>query len=303
MNVSSLIRIRLDESSKRNVRKDKFHLALVIESGGIRASSVGGMTQVLSEISSVFDSVHGSSAGACAGAYFATEQTGYGKDIFLDHLPQKSIMSLKKVFEVPSIVDVDTIVDKILRTTAPLNSSLLFKSQPYLNIVVSNRATGKPETLRAFQKEEDIFNALRASLRIPGPLEKGIKINKEFYLDGGYTSSISIKSAIDSGATHLLVLCAKRPQDYSYFALLKSIPRIILLMIFHGPKFALGYIKGNIIAIQTVNNKNNSIELEKIIRTENAIKCGSITTDREVIQRSWAEGVGVARYFLDTLKP
>jgi len=302
VNVKKLIRHRLKYKSLPNNREDKFHLALVIEAGGIRASSVGGMAQALSKVDFVFDSVHGSSAGACVASYFATKQTDIGESIFVDHLPQKSIMSLKKVFEVPSIVDVDTIVDKIMRDDAPLDVSDIFNKQPYLNIVATNRATGKPETIKTFKNEEEIFNALRASLRVPGPFEKGVAINENYYLDGGYSSPVSIKSTEDIGATHILILYAQRPQDYSYIALVKSIPEFFFMLAFHGLNFAIGYIKGMLSYTKAYNQDKSKLrKVDKIVRSKNGVRCGLITTNKNKIKRSWNEGVEAAECFLDNL--
>jgi len=302
VNVKSLIRHRLNEVSLRDKRKDDYHLALVIEAGGVRASSAGGMAQAISGIDFVFDSVHGASAGACAAAYFSTNQTNFGEEIFVKHLPKKSIMSLKKVFEVPSVVEVDLIVDKILKFDAPLNSSFILENQSYLNIVVSNRFSGKSETISTFKDEKAVFNALRASLRVPGPLDKGIKINNKYYLDGGYLSPISLDSVKKVKATHVLVLCAQRPQDYSYFTLVKVIPELIFLFIFHGYRFAIGYAKGIILSKKAIDSNNfESIKLDKIIRNRDGVKCGLITTNSQKIQRSWAEGVIAGKKFLSYL--
>src|ERR1700733_6368945 len=70
-------------SSKRGMRTDSFHLSLVIECGGMRGVAAGGFLKVLSELSlfDTFDTLHGSSSGACAAAYVVAQQFDEGRKI------------------------------------------------------------------------------------------------------------------------------------------------------------------------------------------------------------------------------
>ena len=70
--VRKLMHVRQEAGSRRASRTDPHHLALVIEGGGMRGVVAGGMVGALEErgFLDCFDSIHGSSAGACAGAYF-----------------------------------------------------------------------------------------------------------------------------------------------------------------------------------------------------------------------------------------
>ena len=86
LSIRELLRLRQDTASACGNRADPYHLALVIEGGGMRGVVSGGMVSALEEraLLRCFDSVHGSSAGACAGAYFVAGQARLGTRIFYE---------------------------------------------------------------------------------------------------------------------------------------------------------------------------------------------------------------------------
>ncbi|MEL6377285.1 MAG: patatin-like phospholipase family protein, partial [Pseudomonadota bacterium] len=59
---------------------DDEHVALVVEGGGMRGVAAGGMVSAIEDLglTHMFDSVHGSSAGAAAGAFLACGQANFG---------------------------------------------------------------------------------------------------------------------------------------------------------------------------------------------------------------------------------
>lgn len=77
--VLSLVSERIKTNSTPGHRlpeQDSSHLALVIEGGGMRGAVSAGMAAALStlDLLDVFDSIHGSSAGAIVGAYLVSRQ-------------------------------------------------------------------------------------------------------------------------------------------------------------------------------------------------------------------------------------
>ena len=85
-----------------------------------------------------------------------------------------------------------------------------------------------------------MLSALKATLRVPGPFERGIEIDGIRHLDGGIGAPIPIFSAISSGATHVLVICTQRAQDYGTVSepgLLES----LILGVFYGNKVGKAY--------------------------------------------------------------
>jgi predicted acylesterase/phospholipase RssA len=70
--VLEIIQLRAKSGSRPAQRSDPYHVALVIEGGGMRGVAAGGMVSALERLGlrDAFDSVHGSSAGAVAASYF-----------------------------------------------------------------------------------------------------------------------------------------------------------------------------------------------------------------------------------------
>jgi predicted patatin/cPLA2 family phospholipase len=83
--------MRQETHSTRSRRADPHHLALVIEGGGMRGVVSGGMVTALEArgLLDCFDSIHGSSAGACAGAYFLAGQARLGTRIYYEDINNK----------------------------------------------------------------------------------------------------------------------------------------------------------------------------------------------------------------------
>ena len=103
---------RAADKSQLNKRLDTAHIALVIEGGGMRGVVTGGMVSELQDLGwgDVFDSIHGSSAGACAAAYFAAKQSEFGTSIYYEDINNKNFINklrLKKVMDADYCVAID----------------------------------------------------------------------------------------------------------------------------------------------------------------------------------------------------
>ena len=304
MDIGSLIKKRVQHARGLGPEVDNYHLALVIEAGGQRVSSAAGMAHALAEygLGDIFDSIHGASAGSCTAAYFLAESTDLGFDIFTKYLADEKILNPKSVLKVPSIVDTDYIIDEIFENIAKLETDIIFHKQADLNIVVTDRQSGQAVHLNQFQTREDLLLALKASLRVPGPFEKGIEINNRKFLDGGFSSPIPLDSAYASGATHVLTLCSGRVNDYGVITIAKSAFEAVMLSIFHGWRFGRRYFRSQLESAKLIrSNPRSNKGLHVLVRPKGSIKCGVITKDYRKLSRSWSEGYRLAEGFLQSL--
>jgi predicted patatin/cPLA2 family phospholipase len=244
--VTELLARRMQSFSAGRQHNDQAHIALVIEAGGMRAASVGGMIEVLRRrnLLDIFDSYHGSSAGGCAAAYIVSNNSEYGFDIYNKFLLKDKIFNRFNIFTSPAIVDTDYIVDHIFKELCPINIDQLIKNKSKLFISVTNRKSGRPFIVRNISDDIQLYNALKATLRIPGPCEKGVEIDGEYYVDGGIASPFSLQSAIEVGATHLMILCAQRPQDYKNSPKYDGIMATMYLSAFGGAFLAKAHWMG-----------------------------------------------------------
>lgn len=284
-------------------KHDPYHLSLVIESGGNRAASAGGMVSALHDfgMEKCFDSIHGSSAGACTAAYFAAGQTHLGYDIFVNLLTSSDVVKWRTFFGSPSIIDSDYIVDVIFKRRAKLDVGKILESPLKLSISTTDVATGMPTILSAFQNTDDILEALRATLRVPSVTERGVAIAGRPQLDGGISAPLAINSAATSGATHTLILGTQRLSDYLRKTSLSHLAETIYLRIAAGAPVARAYSSNGRHEIVARIASGLAPELGIIAREDSGQDCSVFETDRRKVARTWEEGYEAAGHYIKGL--
>jgi predicted patatin/cPLA2 family phospholipase len=212
--VRDLLRARREEGTLRNARADPHHLALVIEGGGMRGVVAGGMVSALEDLGllNCFDSIYGSSAGACAGAYFLAGQAKFGTRIYYEDINNKSFIDIWRGLIGRPIMSTAFLIDHVMRVNKPLNVDEIRRHPGVLHIVATKASTGEPVVYSRFSDTEDFFRKLKASISIPVIAGRGVMIGSELIFDGGMSQQIPIMSAI-GGATHVLALMTRREHE------------------------------------------------------------------------------------------
>ena len=124
----------LDEHKNHKDRKKVW--GLVLQGGGMRGSYSSGAlaTFIEYDLQDTFDHVVGSSAGALNGSYFLSAQAdaleSYTKD-----LTNKRFVNLARK---DKKVDIDYVVDIVLRHRRPLNLKKLLHTPTKLHIIVTD---------------------------------------------------------------------------------------------------------------------------------------------------------------------
>ena len=240
--VAELIKARSAAASSPGARTDSFHLALVIEGGGMRGVIANGMTTALEELKllAVFDSVHGSSAGAAAGAYFLSEQAKMSATIYYEDINNETFISYRRVFLGKPVMNIGFLIDHVFRTIKPLAAEKIVTSSIPLNIVMTDAASGHAHIQCSFRSPHEVFEALRATTTIPILAGPPIALNDKRIFDGGIAQQIPIQSAMAGKATHVLVLLTRdpfRPQNALSQAVEAS-----LLGLFYGTTIRNAYL-------------------------------------------------------------
>jgi predicted patatin/cPLA2 family phospholipase len=298
--VRSILTERARTNSKRGKRSDNFHLALVIECGGMRGIAAGGFVQVLSEekLLDAFDTLHGSSSGACTAAYFLARQVEDGRKLLLDDISTRKIVNPWHLFSQPCMVDTDYIVDELMATNRRLDTERIIAEPGVLNIVTTSVTDGLPVVHKNFENGEQILRALRATLRIPGPFEAGIEIKGRYHLDGGLVAPIPMFSAINSGATHALVVCTQRIQDYTR-SKMRNFVESLMLGAIYGSRLRAAYLSAQHTDRRTGGAAcPTTVKTDVLTRPEDATYCGWFTIDRSVLKDVEREAIGVAETYL-----
>jgi predicted patatin/cPLA2 family phospholipase len=156
-----------------------------------------------------FDVVYGSSAGAFNGAFFLARQAAYGTTIYYENLIDHKFISFAHLLRRRPVADLDIIFQQIIVKEKVLDWASVIHSPIPLKVVTSSIDQMRSVLLDGFKDREDLFAALKASSKMPlvagGPLE----IGGDRYFDASLFEPIPLRSPLDDGCTHLLVLLSR----------------------------------------------------------------------------------------------
>jgi predicted patatin/cPLA2 family phospholipase len=211
--VLDLIAARLESGSKPHHRSDDEKLVLVIEGGGMRGVVSGGMVTALDELGlhDTFDMVVGTSAGALAGAFFLARQPRMGTSIYYEDLTGREWLDYRRGIKGTPILALDYLFDELMATHKPLDWAAVIESSAPLYAIATEWPSYEKAVFGSFRTPDELRSALRASARIPVITGEPVELNDSLYIDGSLSESIPMQTALDFGATHLLVLLTRPP--------------------------------------------------------------------------------------------
>ena len=144
------------------------------------------------------------SGSAGSAMYYLTGQYESIRRIWTQHICSPKFLSLKRI---QKMMDVDYLVDTVIRKMEPLDLDKLAKTQTRYFIPVKNAATGMGHYISCRDKLE-IHEVLRATKALPFFYGRKIRLGDEAYVDSALviTKEHGVSKAIELGATHILVL-------------------------------------------------------------------------------------------------
>lgn len=298
--VHSLLMERARTKSKRGRRMDDFHLSLVIECGGMRGVAAGGFLQVFADamLLDSFDTFHGSSSGACVAAYCLAQQSEEGRKLYYDDLCNRRVVNPFRFLSQPFMVDTDYIVDEIFSHKRRLDTCRILSEQRVLNVVTTSVASGQPIVHSVFQTSAELLLALKATLRVPGPFEPGIEIGGRRHLDGGISAPVPVFSAIASGATHILIVCTQRPQDYTVTYKMGMLEGLALRLLYNR-KLQEAYLNAHASDRRRPPNEYQArITADVLVRPDYGTYCSWFTIDKRILRKVEEESAIAGRAYL-----
>jgi predicted patatin/cPLA2 family phospholipase len=181
----------------------------------------------------VFDDVYGSSAGAMNGAYFVGGKAVFGTSIYSEEINNRQFISPWRMAWRPA-VDIDFLVDRVLRVNKPLPIERILASPIPLHVVVTDVAAARPRAISSWRDGENLLRTLRGGATMP------VLAGPPFEVDGRrlwdpafFEESVPVAPADAGGATHILVLLTRpagirRPKLSSFerFYIVPAIRRI-----------------------------------------------------------------------------
>jgi len=181
----------------------------------MRGVAAGGMVTALEELGlrDAFDSVHGSSAGAIAGSYFVARQAAVGTSIYYEDINNRQFIDACRPFRNKPIMDVRYLVDYVMTTLKPLDFDLVIHGDIPVYVVMSDVNLLATYVRHTFDDPDDFKTCLRATVTMPFIGGSPIWHRDRLLYDGGLLQQVAIKSAINAGASHLLVLMTRRQDE------------------------------------------------------------------------------------------
>ena len=201
------------ESHKKN-KRDKRKFGLVIQGGGMRGVYSCGALTTLAEygFSDTFDHVIGASAGAMNAVYFISNYK-QPTQIYSKGATNDNFVNLMRR---DKRVDIDYIIDTVLKEKWPINLPALKKAHTELHVIVTNASDGRKEVISDHKDFAEIYEELRASAALPLVYDKKVKLGDKYYVDGAVADSVPVDVALDLGCTDIVVVLTKQLSAFQF---------------------------------------------------------------------------------------
>lgn len=184
-------------------------IGIVLEGGGMRGIYTAGVLDFFINKNIYFPYVIGVSAGACHALNYLSGQKGRDKDIALKFLGDKRYLSFRNLIRTGEIFGFDFIFGELSEKLLPFDYETFEKSKQELVVGVTNCVTGQCEYFyKSKTSTDEILKVVRASSSLPF-ISKEVIISGKAYMDGGISSSIPLKKAIDDGCEYNIVVLTR----------------------------------------------------------------------------------------------
>ncbi|HYN06664.1 MAG TPA: patatin-like phospholipase family protein [Vicinamibacterales bacterium] len=186
-------------------------MALCVEGGAMRGVISAGMVWALEHLglTTAFDAVYGSSAGAINAAYFLAGQAQIGTTIYYEDINNRRFINLWRAANGRPIVDLGYLIDEVAVRLKPLDVARVLAAQSPLSVMATDAATGQRAILRDFTSARDLLDALRAGATMPIVAGLPATYGAGRYFDASLTEPIPVPTAEAEGHTHILALLTR----------------------------------------------------------------------------------------------
>ena len=202
---------RTRAGSQPGQRDDGFRVALAIEGGGMRGTISAGMAFALDEHGLVpaFDAVYGASAGAITGAWLLSRPAGLRG--WTEPAYARAFIRRSGPLRRRPVADVRALIEELYQTTFPMDFAAVLASPVEFHPLATDAATGQSTDLRPMiATPAELRLALRASAALPLLAGPPVALGGRRFYDAGLSESVPYRTALEQGATHVLVLRSRR---------------------------------------------------------------------------------------------
>lgn len=186
-------------------------LGLVLEGGAMRGVFTAGVLDLFLDQGITVDCCVAVSAGACLACSYLSRQPGRGYQTSTGYLGNPDYCSIRSLLRTGDLFGVDFLYHKIPEQLYPIDNQTFMQGKTDFYSVITNCRTGKPEYPKIEDLHRDI-NFIRASSSLP-LLSRLVKIDRNYYFDGGVSDPIPLRKAFDLGCDRVITVLT-RPRDY-----------------------------------------------------------------------------------------
>ncbi|HEY2222175.1 patatin-like phospholipase family protein [Actinomycetospora sp.] len=211
--VLELLASRLADGSGPADRADPYRLALAVEGGGSRATYSSGMVLGLERLglTRCFDAVYGASAGALAGSWLVGGQTEKCCAGWWEPGLMARVTKPARGLRGRPVVDVEYLIETVGEEIVPVDWQAIVDSEVPLHPVATDVDSGQAFDLHGtISDPATLKRALRASANVPILAGLPIEIHGRRLVDAAVAEPLPFHTALDQGATHVLMLRTRR---------------------------------------------------------------------------------------------
>ena len=244
--VLDLIAARALAGSQPGTRSDPARLALVIEGGGMRGAITGGMALALEELglTDVFDGVYGASAGALNGAWLVGGAAASGLPGWSDPALRMATIRRRNLLRGRPLIDGAYLTDVIYEKLTPMPFERVLASPIGLHPIGTDAQTGQSADLAPYVTDRRTLKlALRASTALPLLSGPPVQLGGRRWFDAGLAEAIPFRTAIDQGATHILVLRSRRQGELETSEAGRSASFVARYLARHSSELAAAFLE------------------------------------------------------------
>lgn len=214
--VVDLLTTRAAEGSRPGRRTDQARLVLLIEGGSSRGTFSSGMTLVIEErgLLDCFDAVYGSSAGALNAAWLLCRRAAHSISAWWDPEVMRRVIDPLRALRGRPIIDTRHLVYHVYEHVMPMGFTDILDNAVTFHPLATNAQTGASTDLHSLITDvPQLQLALRATTCLPVLAGRPVSLGTERYVDAGVSESVPIHTAIAQGATHIVALRTRRPEE------------------------------------------------------------------------------------------
>jgi len=183
-------------------------LGLVVQGGGVRGVYSLAVLAAFEEMgwTRCFDHVAGASAGAMNGAHFITGQARFGVETYIDYLSNRKFIDF---FRLRKPMDLDYMIDDLVRDVRPFNLPALLEASTELHIALSDAEDASLHYVTNRSEDVDLWEAFRATGAAPILYNRSVKVGDRVYVDGSLSDGLSLSRLLALGCRYIVVVLTK----------------------------------------------------------------------------------------------